>query len=95
MGNGYMMSDNYKVEDVLRDIYNELKDINSRLGIIETQIADSNKRLTSHDEQIHRLMLELGSLEKEVGVLQGGWKVYLAIGGVAGTIGAVVGAIIR
>lgn len=89
------MSENYRIEDVLRDIYKELKDINSRLGIIETQMEDSNKRLNAHDEQIRRISGELGTLEKEVGILQGSWKTYLAIGGIAGTLGAVVGALIK
>lgn len=95
MGNGYIMSENYRIEDVLRDIYKELKDINSRLGIIETQMEDSNKRLNAHDEQIRRISGELGTLEKEVGILQGSWKTYLAIGGIAGTLGAVVGALMK
>jgi len=95
MGNGYIMSENYRIEDVLRDIYKELKDINSRLGIIETQMEGSNKRLNAHDEQIRRISGELGTLEKEVGILQGSWKTYLAIGGIAGTLGAVVGALIK
>ncbi|HOM97475.1 MAG TPA: hypothetical protein PLY41_04160 [Acetomicrobium sp.] len=89
------MSENYRIEDVLRDIYKELKDINSRLGIIETQMEGSNKRLNAHDEQIRRISGELGTLEKEVGILQGSWKTYLAIGGIAGTLGAVVGALIK
>ncbi len=89
------MSENYRIEDVLRDIYKELKDINSRLGIIETQMEDSNKRLNAHDEQIRRISGELGTLEKEVGILQGSWKTYLAIGGIAGTLGAVVGALMK
>jgi|GEM_PF-1650822 len=95
MGNGYIMSENYRIEDVLRDIYKELKDINSRLGIIETQMEDSNKRLNAHDEQIRRISGELGTLEKEVGILQGSWKTYLAIGGIAGTLGAIVGALMK
>jgi archaellum component FlaC len=95
MGNGYIMSENYRIEDVLRDIYKELKDINSRLGIIETQMEGSNKRLNAHDEQIRRISGELGTLEKEVGILQGSWKTYLAIGGIAGTLGAVVGALMK
>ena len=95
MANGYIVSENYKIEDVLRDIYKELKDINSRLGIIETQMEGSNKRLNAHDEQIRRISGELGTLEKEVGILQGSWKTYLAIGGIAGTLGAVVGALIK
>jgi len=95
MGNGYIMSENYRIEDVLRDIYKELKDINSRLGIIETQMEGSNKRLNAHDEQIRRISGELGTLEKEVGILQGSWKTYLTIGGIAGTLGAVVGALIK
>jgi len=95
MGNGYIMSENYRIEDVLRDIYKELKDINNRLGIIETQMEDSNKRLNAHDEQIRRISGELGTLEKEVGILQGSWKTYLAIGGIAGTLGAVVGALMK
>ena len=95
MGSSFIMSENYKLEDVLRDIYKELKDINNRLSIIETQMADSCKKLSTHDEQIHHLMSELGSLEKEVGILQGGWKVYLVIGGIAGTLGAVVGALVK
>ncbi len=89
------MSENYRIEDVLRDIYKELKDINSRLGIIETQMEGSNKRLNAHDEQIRRISGELGTLEKEVGILQGSWKTYLAIGGIAGTLGAVVGALMK
>lgn len=89
------MSENYRIEDVLRDIYKELKDINSRLGIIETQMEDSNKRLNAHEEQIRRISGELGTLEKEVGILQGSWKTYLAIGGIAGTLGAVVGALMK
>lgn len=89
------MSENYRIEDVLRDIYKELKDINSRLGIIETQMEDSNKRLNAHDEQIRRISGELGTLEKEVGILQGSWKTYLAIGGIAGTLGAIVGALMK
>lgn len=89
------MSENYGIEDVLRDIYKELKDINSRLGIIETQMEGSNKRLNAHDEQIRRISGELGTLEKEVGILQGSWKTYLAIGGIAGTLGAVVGALMK
>lgn len=95
MGNGYIMSENYRIEDVLRDIYKELKDINSRLGIIETQMEGSNKRLNAHDEQIRRISGELGTLEKEVGILQGSWKTYLAIGGIAGTLGAIVGALMK
>jgi len=95
MGNGYIMSENYRIEDVLRDIYKELKDINSRLGIIETQMEGLNKRLNAHDEQIRRISGELGTLEKEVGILQGSWKTYLAIGGIAGTLGAVVGALMK
>ena len=89
------MSENYRIEDVLRDIYKELKDINSRLGIIETQMEGSNKRLNAHDEQIRRISGELGTLEKEVGILQGSWKTYLAIGGIAGTLGAIVGALMK
>ena len=89
------MSENYRIEDVLRDIYKELKDINSRLSIIETQMEDSNKRLNAHDEQIRRISGELGTLEKEVGILQGSWKTYLAIGGIAGTLGAIVGALMK
>jgi len=95
MGDGYIMSENYRIEDVLRDIYKELKDINSRLGIIETRMEDSNKRLNAHEEQIRRISGELGTLEKEVGILQGSWKTYLAIGGIAGTLGAIVGALIK
>ena len=95
MGNGYIMSENYRIEDVLRDIYKELKDINSRLGIIETQMEGSNKRLNAHDEQIRRISGELGTLENEAGILQGSWKTYLAIGGIAGTLGAVVGALVK
>lgn len=95
MGSSFIMSDNYRLEDALRDIYKELKDINNRLSVIETQMADSCKKLSSHDEQIHHLMSELGSLGKEVGILQGGWKTYLVIGGIAGTLGAIVGAFIK
>ncbi len=95
MGNGYIMSENYRIEDVLRDIYKELKDINSRLGIIETRMEDSNKRLNAHEEQMRRISGELGTLEKEVGILQGSWKTYLAIGGIAGTLGAIVGALMK
>jgi len=95
MGSSFIMSDNYRLEDALRDIYKELKDINNRLSVIETQMADSYKKLSSHDEQIHHLMSELGSLEKEVGILQGGWKTYLVIGGIAGTLGAIVGAFVK
>ena len=95
MGNGYIMSENYRIEDVLRDIYKELKDINSRRGIIETQMEDSNKRLNAHEEQMRRISGELGTLEKEVGILQGSWETYLAIGGIAGTLGAIVGALMK
>ena len=95
MGSSFIMSDNYRLEDALRDIYKELKDINNRLSVIETQMADSCKKLSSHDDQIHHLMSELGSLEKEVGILQGGWKTYLVIGGIAGTLGAIVGAFVK
>lgn len=95
MGSGYIMSDNYKIEDVLRDIYKELRDINNRLSVIETQMQDSNKRLNAHDEQIRHLNGEMGTLEKEVGILQGSWKTYLAIGGIAGTLGAIVGALMK
>ena len=38
---------------------------------------------------------EIGKLGKDVGILQGSWKTYLAIGGIAGTLGAVVGALIK
>ena len=31
MGSSFIMSDNYRLEDVLRDIYKELKDINNCL----------------------------------------------------------------
>jgi len=95
MGSSFIMSDNYRLEDALRDIYKELKDINNRLSVIETQMADSCKKLSSHDDQIHHLMSELGSLEKEVGILQGGWKTYLVIGGIAGTLGVIVGAFVK
>jgi len=95
MGSSFIMSENYRLEDVLRDIYKELKDINNRLSIIETQMADSCKKLNSHDEQIHHLMAEFGSLEKEVGILQGRWKTYLVIGGITGTLGVVVGALVK
>ena len=66
MANGYFMSENYRIEDVLRDIYKELKDINNRLSIIETQMEDTNKRLNAHDDQIRRISGEIGTLEKEV-----------------------------
>ena len=95
MGSSFIMSENYKLEDVLRDIYKELRDINNRLSIIETQMSDSCKKIGSHEEQIHHLMSELGSLGKEVGILQGGWKTYLVIGGIAGTLGAIVGAFVK
>jgi len=89
------MSENYRIEDVLRDIYKELKDINNRLSIIETQMDDANKRVNAHDDQIRHVNEEVGTLWKEVGILQGSWKTYLAIGGIAGTWGAVVGALIK
>lgn len=89
------MSENYKIEDVLRDIYKELKDINNRLSIIETQMEDANKRVNAHDDQIRHVNEEVVTLWKEVGILQGSWKTYLAIGGIAGTLGAVVGALIK
>ena len=95
MGSSFIMSDNYRLEDALRDIYKELKDINNRLSVIETQMADSCKKLSSHDDQIYHLMSELGSLGKEVGTLQGGWKTYLVIGGIAGTLGVIVGAFVK
>lgn len=95
MANGYFMSENYRIEDVLRDIYKELKDINNRLSIIETQMDDANKRVNAHDDQIRHVNEEVGTLWKEVGILQGSWKTYLAIGGIAGTLGAVVGALIK
>lgn len=95
MGNGYIVSENYKIEDVLRDIYKELKDINNRLSIIETQMEDTNKRLNAHDDQICRISGEIGTLGKEVGILQGSWKTYLAIGGIAGTLGVIVGALMK
>lgn len=95
MANGYIMSENYKIEDVLRDIYKELKDINNRLSIIETQMEDANKRVNAHDDQIRHVYEEVGTLWKEVGILQGSWKTYLTIGGIAGTLGAVVGALIK
>lgn len=95
MANGYFMSENYRIEDVLRDIYKELKDINNRLSIIETQMEDANKRVNAHDDQIRHVNEEVGTLWKEVGILQGSWKTYLAIGGIAGTLGAVVGALIK
>jgi ribosome recycling factor len=95
MANGYFMSENYRIEDVLRDIYKELKDINNRLSIIETQMDDANKRVNAHDDQIRHVNEEVGTLWKEVGILQGSWKTYLAIGGIAGTLGAVVGALVK
>jgi len=95
MANGYFMSENYRIEDVLRDIYKELKDINNRLSIIETQMDDANKRVNAHDDQIRHVNEEVGTLWKEVGILQGSWKTYLAIGGIAGTLGAVVGALMK
>ena len=95
MANGYFISENYKIEDVLRDIYKELKDINNRLSIIETQMQDTSKRINIHDDQIHRISGEIGTLEKEVGILQGSWKTYLAIGGITGTLGAIVGALMK
>lgn len=95
MGSSFIMSDNYKLEDALRDIYKELRDINNRLSIIETQMVESCKRLNSHEEQIHHLTTEIGSIEKDVGILQGSWKTYLAIGGITGTLGAIVGAFIK
>ncbi len=95
MANGYIMSENYKIEDVLRDIYKELKDINNRLSIIETQMEDTNKRLNAHDDQIRRTDEKVDTLWKEVGILQGSWKTYLTIGGIAGTLGAIVGALIK
>jgi len=95
MANGYFMSENYKIEDVLRDIYKELKDINNRLSIIETQMEDANKRVNAHDDQIRHVNEEVSTLWKEVGILQGSWKTYLAIGGIAGTLGVVVGALVK
>ena len=95
MTNGYFISENYKIEDVLRDIYKELKDINNRLSIIETQMQDTSKRINIHDNQIRHINDEIGKLGKDVGILQGSWKTYLAIGGIAGTLGAVVGALIK
>ena len=95
MANGYFISENYKIEDVLRDIYKELKDINNRLSIIETQMDDANKRVNAHDDQIRHVNEEVGTLWKEVGILQGSWKTYLAIGGIAGTLGVVVGVLVK
>lgn len=95
MGSSFIMSENYRLEDVLRDIYKELKDINNRLSIIETQMADSCKKLNSHDDQIHHIMTEVGALGKDVGILQGSWKTYLVIGGIAGTLGAIIGAMVK
>lgn len=95
MANGYFISENYKIDDVLRDIYKELKDINNRLSIIETQMQDTSKRINIHDDQIRHINDEIGKLGKDVGILQGSWKTYLAIGGIAGTLGAVVGALIK
>ena len=89
------MSENYRIEDVLRDIYKELKDINNRLSIIETQMGDTNKRVNAHDDQIRHVNEEVGTLWKEVGILQGSWKTYLAIGGIAGTLGVIVGALMK
>jgi chromosome segregation ATPase len=56
-----------KLEKILEQILDELKNVNSRLGNVESQVDKVESRLGSVESQVGNVESRLGSIESQVG----------------------------
>lgn len=74
----------------LDDLRREVAALRVELSRVVAASETKAMQCEDHRDRVTALENRMGGLEREVSTMQGGWKVYLGIGGLSGIAGAIV-----